>query len=114
MERVSGRTDDMLIIRGVNVFPSQIEHVLVGIDGVEPHYQIIVDREGALDTMKVQVEINEDIFSDEIKELERLSKSIEGEIKEMLGISCVVKLVEPRTIQRSEGKAKRVIDNRKI
>jgi phenylacetate-CoA ligase len=114
MERVSGRTDDMLIIRGVNVFPSQIEHVLMGVDGVEPHYQIIVDREGPLDMMEVRVEVNEEIFSDEIKELERLSKGIEGEIKELLGISCKVKLVEPRTIQRSEGKAKRVIDNRKI
>jgi phenylacetate-CoA ligase len=114
MERVSGRTDDMLIIRGVNVFPSQIEHVLMGIEGVEPHYQIIVDRDGALDTMEVHVEVNEEIFSDEIKELERLSRRIGGEIKDMLGVSCNVKLVEPRTIQRSEGKAKRVIDNRKI
>jgi phenylacetate-CoA ligase len=114
MERVSGRTDDMLIIRGVNVFPSQIEHVLMGIEGVEPHYQIIVDRDGALDIMEVHVEVNEEIFSDEIKELERLSRRIGGEIKDMLGVSCNVKLVEPRTIQRSEGKAKRVIDNRKI
>jgi phenylacetate-CoA ligase len=114
MERVSGRTDDMLIIRGVNVFPSQIEHVLMGVDGVEPHYQIIIDREGALDMMEVRVEVNEEIFSDEIKELERLSKGIEGEIKDLLGISCKIKLVEPRTIQRSEGKAQRVIDNRKI
>lgn len=114
MERVSGRTDDMLIIRGVNVFPSQIEHVLMGTEGVEPHYQIIVDRDGALDIMEVHVEVNEEIFSDEIKELERLSRRIGGEIKDMLGVSCSVKLVEPRTIQRSEGKAKRVIDNRKI
>ncbi|MDH3257954.1 MAG: phenylacetate--CoA ligase [Deltaproteobacteria bacterium] len=114
MERVSGRTDDMLIIRGVNVFPSQIEHVLMGIEGVEPHYQIMVDRDGALDIMEVHVEVNEEIFSDEIKELERLSRRIGGEIKDMLGVSCNVKLVEPRTIQRSEGKAKRVIDNRKI
>jgi phenylacetate-CoA ligase len=114
MERVSGRTDDMLIIRGVNVFPSQIEHVLMGVEGVEPHYQIIVDRDGALDIMEVHVEVNEEIFSDEIKELERLSRRIGGEIKDMLGVSCNVKLVEPRTIQRSEGKAKRVIDNRKI
>jgi len=114
MERITGRTDDMLIIRGVNVFPSQIEHVLMSIEGVEPHYQIIVDREGSLDVVEVQVEVSENIFSDEVKVLEKLGKKIEREIKDLLGISCKVKLVEPKTIQRSEGKAKRVIDNRKI
>ncbi|MBI4685418.1 MAG: phenylacetate--CoA ligase [Nitrospirae bacterium] len=114
MQRITGRSDDMLIIRGVNVFPSQIEHVLMGIKGVEPHYQIIVGREGALDMMEVQVEISEDIFSDEVKVLEKLNKRIEREIKDLLGVSCKVKLVEPKTIQRSEGKAKRVIDNRKL
>jgi phenylacetate-CoA ligase len=114
MQRVTGRTDDMLIIRGVNVFPSQIEHVLMSVEGVEPHYQIIVDRKGSLDTVEVQVEISEDTFSDEIKVLEKLNKTIEKEIKDLLGISSRIKLVEPRTIQRSEGKAKRVIDNRKI
>ncbi len=114
MEKVSGRTDDMLIIRGVNVFPSQVEHVLVGIEGVEPHYQIEVNREGSMDTMKVLVEVSNEIFSDEIKALENLSRRIQIEIKDLLGVSCTVKLVEPRTIQRSEGKAQRVIDNRKI
>ncbi len=114
MEKVTGRTDDMLIIRGVNVFPSQIEHVLMSVEGVEPHYQIIVDREGALDVMEVQVEVSEEIFSDEIKVLENLQKRIERELKETLAVSCRVKLVEPKTIQRSEGKAKRVIDKRKI
>jgi len=114
IERLSGRTDDMLIIRGVNVFPSQVEHVLMGVDEVEPHYQIVVDRKGTLDVMEVQVEVNERIFSDEVKKLEKVSKHIEKEIKEMLGVSCTVKLVEPKTIQRSEGKAKRVIDNRKL
>lgn len=114
MERVTGRSDDMLIIRGVNVFPSQIEHVLMSIEGVEPHYQIVVDREGALDVMEVHVEVREEIFSDEIKNLEILSKKIEREIKDLLGITCKVKLVEPRTIERSEGKAKRVIDKRKL
>ncbi len=114
MQRITGRSDDMLIIRGVNVFPSQIEHVLMSIEGVEPHYQIIVDREGALDVVEVQVEVSEDIFSDEVKVLEKLSRRIEREIKDLLGISCKIKLVEPKTIQRSEGKAKRVIDNRKI
>lgn len=114
MNKVSGRSDDMLIIRGVNVFPSQIEHVLMSVEGVEPHYQIIVDRQGALDVMEVQVEVSEELFSDEIKVLEGLSKRIEQDLKETLAVSCKVKLVEPRTIQRSEGKAKRVIDKRKI
>jgi phenylacetate-CoA ligase len=114
MQRVTGRSDDMLIIRGVNVFPSQIEHVLMSIEGVEPHYQIIVDRQGALDIMEVQVEVMEDLFSDEIKILENPNKRIEREIKDLLGVSCRVKLVEPKTIQRSEGKAQRVIDNRKL
>lgn len=114
MEKVMGRTDDMLIIRGVNVFPSQVEHVLVGIEGVEPHYQIEVNREGSLDTMSILVEVSEDIFSDEIRVLEGLSKKIQAEVKDMLGVTCKVKLVEPRTIKRSEGKAQRVIDNRKL
>jgi phenylacetate-CoA ligase len=114
MEKVTGRTDDMLIIRGVNVFPSQVEHVLMGVDGVEPHYQIVVDREGNLDTMQVQVEVSEGVFSDEIRVLENLTKHIQKEIKDLLGVSCKVKLVEPKTIQRSEGKAQRVIDKRKI
>ncbi len=114
MEKVTGRTDDMLIIRGVNVFPSQVEHVLMGVDGVEPHYQIVVDREGNLDTMQVQVEVSEGVFSDEIRILENLTKHIQKEIKDLLGVTCKVKLVEPKTIQRSEGKAQRVIDNRKI
>ena len=114
MEKVSGRTDDMLIIRGVNVFPSQVEHVLMGIDGVEPHYQIEVSREGNLDVMSVLVEISEHIFTGEIKGLERLSRAIQKEIKDMLGVTCLVKLVEPRSIQRSEGKAQRVTDTRKV
>jgi phenylacetate-CoA ligase len=114
MEKVTGRTDDMLIIRGVNVFPSQVEHVLMGVDGVEPHYQIVVDREGNLDTMQVQVEVSEGVFSDEIRVLENLTKHIQKEIKDLLGVTCKVKLVEPKTIQRSEGKAQRVIDRRKI
>ncbi|MCF6291456.1 MAG: phenylacetate--CoA ligase [Desulfobacterales bacterium] len=114
MPKVTGRTDDMLIIRGVNVFPSQVEHVLMSIDGVEPHYQIEVNREGSLDTMRILVEVSEAIFSDEIKQLEGVSRKIENEIKGMLGVTCRVKLVEPKTIQRSEGKAQRVIDNRNI
>ncbi len=114
MEKVTGRTDDMLIIRGVNVFPSQIEHVLMGIEGVEPHYQIVVNREGNMDTMSVEVEVCDDIFSDEIKVLESLAKRIQLDIKDMLGVTCKVALVEPKTIQRSEGKAQRVIDNRSV
>ena len=112
--RMSGRSDDMLIIRGVNVFPSQIESILVRIEGVEPHYLLIVDRKDNLDTLEVQVEVDERIFSDEIKVLQILSRRIEKEIKDMLGVTCTVKLVEPKTIQRSEGKAKRVQDNRTL
>jgi len=112
MQRVSGRSDDMLIIRGVNVFPSQIESVLVGIEGLEPHYQLLLDRIGQLDTLEVQVEVTEKVFSDEVKNLEHLGKRIETDIKEYCGVTCKVKLVEPKGIQRSEGKARRVIDNR--
>jgi phenylacetate-CoA ligase len=112
--RMCGRSDDMLIIRGVNVFPSQIEAVLVGIEGVEPHYLLVVDRAGNLDTLEVQVEVDEQLFSDEVKILQKLAKRIEKEIKEMLGVTCSAKLVEPKTIQRSEGKATRVIDKRKL
>lgn len=114
LARMSGRSDDMLIIRGVNVFPSQIESILVRIEGVEPHYLLIIDRKENLDTLEVQVEVDERIFSDEIKVLQGLAKQIEKEIKDMLGVTCSVKLVEPKTIQRSEGKAKRVIDNRQF
>jgi phenylacetate-CoA ligase len=114
MDKVTGRTDDMLIIRGVNVFPSQVEHVLMGIEGVEPHYQIIVERQGTMDTMSVEVEVSESLFSDEIKELEQLTKRITRDIKDILGVTCQVRLVNPRSIQRSEGKAQRVIDKRQI
>ncbi|NOQ50989.1 MAG: AMP-binding protein [Desulfuromonadaceae bacterium] len=112
IERLSGRSDDMLIIRGVNVFPSQIESVLFNVEGVEPHYQLIVEREGTLDTLEVQVEVNEQSFSDEIKELQLLANKIRKEIKDLLGVTCKVRLVEPKSITRSEGKAQRVIDNR--
>lgn len=114
MDRVSGRTDDMLIIRGVNVFPSQIESVLMQIDEVEPHYQLVVDRADNLDTLTVKVEVNERLFSDEVRFLQDLERKISNDIKEYLGVSAKVKLVEPKTIARSQGKAVRVIDNRKI
>ncbi|MDA3897904.1 MAG: phenylacetate--CoA ligase [Desulfobacteraceae bacterium] len=114
MNKVSGRTDDMLIIRGVNVFPSQIESVLMQVEGVEPHYQLIVDRQDNLDTLTVRVEIGENLFSDEVKQLQQLESKISKDIKETLGVSAKVKLAEPKSIARSEGKAMRVIDNRKI
>jgi len=116
MGRVMGRSDDMLIIRGVNVFPSQIEAVLVGIEGLEPHYQLIVDREGTLDTLEVQVELTEKQFdgADEVKGLQRLESQLKKDMKDYLGITAKIKLVEPKTIQRSEGKASRVIDRRKL
>jgi phenylacetate-CoA ligase len=114
MGRVQGRSDDMLIIRGVNVFPSQIESVIMEIDGIEPHYQLEVAREGRLDTLTVKVEVNEKVFSDEVKNLQSMERKLEENIKEMLSVSAQVKLVEPKSIQRSEGKAVRVIDKRKI
>ena len=114
MKRIMGRTDDMFIIRGVNVFPSQIEAVLMQMEETEPHYQIVVDRVGALDELEIQVEVNEGIFSDQIKRLEDIERKIEKEIESALGISVKVKLAEPKSIQRSEGKAKRVIDKRKL
>ena len=114
MAKVLGRSDDMLIIRGVNVFPSQIESVLVQISEVSPHYQIVVDRVDNFDTLEVQVEVSAEMFSDEVKKLETLSKYIRNEIQSVLGINVAVTLVEPKTIARSEGKAKRVIDNRKL
>ncbi len=114
MNRVSGRSDDMLIIRGVNVFPSQIESVLMETSEVAPHYQLVVDRVDNLDTLTVRVEVGEGLFSDEVRQLQDLERKIGKNIKETLGVSAKVKLVEPHTIQRSEGKAVRVIDNRKI
>jgi len=114
MARVTGRSDDMLIIRGVNVFPSQIESVLMEIEETEPHYQIIVDRVNQLDVLEVQVEVNEKLFSDEVRKLELVKKKIQNELESALGLSIQVTLVEPKTIQRSEGKAVRVIDRRKI
>lgn len=112
MEKVTGRSDDMLIIRGVNVFPSQIESILVEKKGIKPHYLLVVDRVDNLDTLEVLVEVGDELFSDEIKVLQGIEKSIEKDIKDIVGISAKVKLVEPKTIQRSEGKAKRVIDKR--
>lgn len=114
MEKVTGRSDDMLIIRGVNVFPSQVEAVLMEVPGIEPHYQIIVDRKGSMDDIEVMVEVNEKVFSDEIKVLNNLTKHITDRFRSILGISAKITLVEPQTIPRSEGKAVRVIDRRKL
>ena len=112
MERVFGRTDDMLIIRGVNVFPSQIEQVLASVPGVAPHYQLILSRQGSLDSVEVHVEISPDMEFDEIRELEALQRRVRADIESALAVSIAVKLVEPKSIQRSEGKAKRVVDLR--
>jgi len=114
MEKCKGRSDDMLIIRGVNVFPSQIESVLLEMSETEPHYLLIIEREGSLDVLKLMVEVQEQFFSDEIRELEALRKKITNAIQSTLGVSAEVKLVEPKTIERTAGKAKRVIDNRKF
>ncbi len=114
MARISGRSDDMLIIRGVNVFPSQIENILLGIEGLEPHYELIVDRDGKLDTLEIRVEVSETSFSDEVRTLQKLERRISKDVKDYLGVSAAVKLVEPKSLQRFEGKAQRVIDKRKI
>lgn len=112
MHRVLGRTDDMLIIRGVNVFPSQIEEVILAVEGVEPHYQLVVERRDQLDELEVQVEMNERLFSDEIGKLEGTERRMEELLYGTLNIHTRVKLVEPKSIARSEGKAKRIIDKR--
>jgi phenylacetate-CoA ligase len=114
MQKVLGRSDDMVIIRGVNVFPSMVESVLLNVPGVEPHYLLIVERIGNLDQLEVQVEVSENIFSDEIRKLEQLSKRISKDLESALGVMAKVRLVEPKTITRSEGKAQRVIDRRNI
>ncbi|MGI6669305.1 MAG: phenylacetate--CoA ligase family protein [Acetivibrionales bacterium] len=114
MSKVTGRTDDMLIIRGVNVFPSQIESVLLEMGETSPHYKIIVDRIGNLDVLEVWVEMTQDMFSDEVKRIEEIERKIRREIENTLGISVTVKLTEPKSIERSEGKAKRVVDKRKL
>jgi phenylacetate-CoA ligase len=114
MDRIMGRTDDMLIIRGVNVFPSQVESVLLEMCETSPHYQLVVNRENNLDTLEIKVEVCEQFWTDEIKVIESLKKKIHHNISSLLGISATIKLVEPHSIERSEGKAKRVIDNRQL
>ncbi len=112
VKRFKGRSDDMLIIRGVNVYPQQIESILMEAEGTSANYQIIVSREGTMDNIEVQVEVDEANFSDEVRKLQKIESSIQRTIKEFLGVTAKVRLVDPRTITRSEGKAVRVIDNR--
>ena len=112
MKKTMGRSDDMLIIRGVNVFPSQIEEVLVAIEGCEPHYQLVVDRQGALDVLEVQIEVTENIFFDEMKKQRAFLELVQKKIESVIGVGIAVKLVEPGVIPRHEGKAQRVIDRR--
>ncbi len=112
LSRFMGRSDDMLIVRGVNVFPSQIEAILLEAGGRAPHYQIVLTREDNLDSMEVRVEVSESSFSDEVKVLQKRETSLQKSIKEFLGVSAKVRLVEPRSIERSEGKAVRIIDLR--
>ncbi len=114
MDRILGRTDDMLIIKGINVFPSQIETVLFEIEGTEPHYRIVIDRKGALDEVTVQVEMAESIFFDQMRRQREMVEHIRRRLAQELGISVDVKLVERKSIARSEGKSKRVIDNRML
>lgn len=112
MSKVTGRSDDMLIIRGVNVFPSQIETVLLDVGLSAPYYQLVVGRVGTLDNLEVQVEMSPEMFSDKIKNIEASEKKIRENIESALGLTCKVRLVEPKSIERTEGKAKRVIDKR--
>ena len=115
IHRLLGRTDDMLIVRGVNCFPSQIENVLLRIEGTQPHYQIVIDRGVThLDEIEIQVEVEDAIFSDITRGMEQLRSRIHAELKSELGLSARIKLVEPRSIARSEGKAKRIIDKRSL
>ncbi|HEU0265174.1 MAG TPA: phenylacetate--CoA ligase [Geobacterales bacterium] len=114
MRKTMGRSDDMLIIKGVNVFPSQIETVLFAIEGCEPHYQLVVDRQGTLDVLEVQIEVTENIFFDEMKKQRAFLEMVEKRIESTLGVGATVKLVEPKSMPRHEGKAQRFIDRRKL
>jgi phenylacetate-CoA ligase len=115
ISKIKGRTDDMIVVRGINVFPTQVEYALLQVDGALPNYQIIVDRApGALDNLEVLVEVDEKVFSDEIKVMEDLKEKIKHSIQTVIGVGIKVKLVEPKTLARSEGKAKRIIDKRSL
>jgi phenylacetate-CoA ligase len=114
MSRVKGRTDDMLIIRGVNVYPSQIEQALLRVEGVLPQYQIVIDRQKSLDEVTVRVEIRPEVFSDEMRQMQMLRQRIAHEIASIANIRADIELVEPQSLERSQGKAKRVIDKRQL
>lgn len=114
ISHVQGRTDDMIVVRGINVFPSQVEHTLLSIEGAGAHYQLIVDRKGVLDSLELEVEVEEQFFKDKIGEMLALQEKIKKEISAVLSISAKVKLLEPGAIKRSEGKAQRVVDKRHI
>jgi phenylacetate-CoA ligase len=114
MEKCLGRSDDMLIIRGVNLFPSQVESVLLEMSEIKPHYLLIVDRINNLDTLELKVEVDEAFFQDKISQLETLRQKLQGNLENALGLGIKVTLVEPKMIERSDGKAKRVIDKRKF
>ena len=113
MDKCLGRSDDMLIIRGVNLFPSQVETVLLEMSEIKPHYLLIVDRVNNLDTLELKVEVDEAFFLDKISQLESLRQRLQNNLENSLGLGIKVTLVEPKMIERSEGKAKRVIDKRK-
>ncbi|MBO6064785.1 MAG: phenylacetate--CoA ligase, partial [Lachnospiraceae bacterium] len=114
ISRLTGRTDDMLVIRGVNVFPSQIETCLVGLEGVAPFYCLIVDRVNSTDKLEVQVELADEMFTDKVSDIEDLRSTIAERIKSVVGIAAKITLVAPKSLPRSEGKAKRVIDRRNL
>jgi phenylacetate-CoA ligase len=114
IQRISRRSDDMFIIRGINVFPSQVEAALLQVEGTLPHYQIVLTRDKGLDEMTVRVEVTSEVFSDKVRAMETLQQRLSHSIEHILGVRVQVQLVEPRSIQRSEGKAKRVIDQRSL
>ena len=113
MKKTMGRSDDMLIIKGVNVFPTQIEEILFQVEGCEPHYQLILDRQGSMDTLEIHIEVNERIFFDEMKRQREFVNILEKKLASTLGVGAAVKLVEPSSLTRHEGKAQRIIDRRK-
>ena len=114
IQRFKGRSDDMLIIRGVNVFPSQVEAALLTVEGTTPHYMMVVDRVDNEDTLEVQVEVAENAFTDEVKSLEKLSAAVHAKLKSAIGLNAKVKLVEPNGLEHFDGKSKHVTDKRKL
>ena len=114
IHRLMGRTDDMLIIRGVNIFPQQVEEVLLRANGVEPHYRLVVDRQGSMDSLLVEVEMSGGMFSDEVSDLVALERSLESDLRATLGIQARCRLLNPKSIERSEGKAQRIVDRREV